>query len=138
MKKRIFPLLFVLTILFSGFVVSPVTTGPVIEAEASSDFNPFDSITMDKDGVDIGDTGGEELDFGGIMDKYRNVLYVIAGIIVATVFFMLFFNLYRLSTAGSNDRKRHDAISGILFCGIAVALLGGFGVVISIAFGLFQ
>ena len=138
MKKRIFPLLFVLTILLSGFVASPVATGPMIEAEASSDFNPFDGITMDKDGVDIGDTGGEELDFGGIMDKYRNVLYVIAGIIVATVFFMLFFNLYRLSTAGSNDRKRHDAISGILFCSIAVALLGGFGVVISIAFGLFQ
>ena len=132
----VFCVLFLLNSIMPVGIPFENNQGPVTIAYANN-FDPFSNIEVDDNGMDIG-SSTDEMDLKTVLEKYKGALYFGAGIIVITAFTMLFYNLYRLSVSGDNDRKRQAAISGIMISGIGIALLGSFSIIAGLLFGLFQ
>lgn len=59
------------------------------------------------------------------------------GVCVLITLTMLVISITKLSLSAGNEHQRSRAIKGILICGIALALFGGAGLLVSISAGVF-
>jgi len=78
----------------------------------------------------IGDDGnvnpgqGNESAFGTIIQKYQKIITFISGLATATMVAVFIFNFTKLGTTSTNPAERQKVITGLIFSGIAAALLG--------------
>lgn len=63
-----------------------------------------------------------------IYDRYKTVINFIYIVMTLTCLAGLIFSIVKLGSSGGNPQMRQQAIMGILFCGIGVALLGSVGI----------
>lgn len=74
----------------------------------------------------VGDVGNESTkkDFNYLLSKYKTLCMIVTSLLTLTAFLGMIVEISKLSMAGDNDKKRKMAISGILFSGIGLALMG--------------
>lgn len=96
-----------------------------VEYETDGDGNLKVKSTMEDNSVSS---------WNRVISKFHNQIIGVAG--VATVIFIALFIKYFVTLGGSaaNPQKRHEALMGILFCGIGFALFGGITVIMSISY----
>lgn len=70
--------------------------------------------------------------------KYKNFLIGIYGFLTLTLIAVLIILLTRLPASADNPVERKKALSQILICGLAIALMGVLGLVVSLAYNIFK
>lgn len=70
--------------------------------------------------------------FTKFLSTYNTVLTIVLGMVTLLVLTLLCINIAKLSASASDERKRKEAISGILTCLICLAITGGIDVVYAI------
>lgn len=73
-----------------------------------------------------------------IFDKYKSIIVGIYGLSLITMVMMFVKNILSLAFSASNPNERRGAIGGILWTGIATALLGSGGLIFSIIYNSFN
>ena len=71
-------------------------------------------------------------DFSGFLGKYKVLCVAISGICTITSLIMFVISITKLSTSAGNDMRRGEAIKGILYSGLCLALFGGITTVVGI------
>lgn len=130
-KNRIFSLVILMMMFFS--LVLPITT-----TITNNEVNAFtkDSLTFESDGTltnkDFTEGDGTAA-WEKVIDKYKGFIVGISS--VATVTFIIFFilNITRVAANAANPTARSQAIMGVVWTGIAAALLGS----VTVWFGFF-
>lgn len=67
--------------------------------------------------------------FQDFIGQYNVAIGIVMAIITITIIVLLFANVTKLSASSGNDRKRSEALSGILVCFICLAFCGSLNVV---------
>lgn len=121
-SKKIF--LFCLSLIYFIIGAIPVFATDHISITA----NPSGGISIGATGASVASNADG---YSLILDKYKMVGQGIMGlcVLVSLVFFILY--ITKLSAAGSNPMAKRNAVKGILFSGIALAIFGGLPFVIS-------
>lgn len=69
--------------------------------------------------------GGDSLKTSDdFLNKYKGVLVLVGSIATITALMFLIINITKLGGAGNNPTTRQSAVMGIIWSGIAIALLG--------------
>lgn len=91
--------------------------------------NDDDSISFN-----VGDVGNESTkkDFNYLLSKYKILCMIVTSLLTLTAFLGMIIEISKLSMAGDNDKKRKMAISGIMFSGIGLALMGSATLIIGL------
>lgn len=124
--------------ILSKIVAGGTSFSLVRVAMATNYFDPFSGISIDNEGVDVGVVETSELNYEVILEKYKGVLAFFGGLIIITAICMMFYRFYKLSMSGSNDMERTKAIRGILITGVSLMLMGGFSLIVGVAYYLFD
>lgn len=82
----------------------------------------------------VGDVGNESTkkDFNYLLSKYKILCMIVTSLLTLTAFLGMIIEISKLSMAGDNDKKRKIAISGIMFSGIGLALMGSATLIIGL------
>jgi hypothetical protein len=126
---RITVITLMVLVLFS--VVSPMTASA---ADTGGFWDDFDvTIEEGEDGaVNTGES--ENQGFGALIESLKEFIVGIAG--VATVIAVGFFIFNFIKLGGSNSRTRSEAISGLIYSGIATAGLGSVTLITAMFYGM--
>lgn len=114
-----------LCLLLAIFCLSSIATSSV-SANGLDDF----AFGLTENGNPVIATSNENYgqSWKNIYDKYKTVINFLYIIMTLTCLAGLIFSIVKLGSSGGNPQMRQQAIMGILFCGIGVALLGSVGI----------
>lgn len=70
--------------------------------------------------------------------KYKGVVLGVFGIATLTLLALAIYFATQLGGAGNNPQKRQQAISRLLICGIATAIMGSFTLFFALSFNFFR
>lgn len=106
---------------------------------AQSNSNKALEITVDENGLIVGNVSEKEK-MDAVSDVIENLKLFVSffyGLAIATMalYFIMYFT--KLGASGDNTKKRSMAMSGILYSGISLAMLGSIGVFAGIIYFLF-
>lgn len=149
-RKNIFGflLLFVFTLNLFGPVIQNslgVDTGTAVTAYA--DDNGILDVEEGEGGITIGPGQYPSLNGGleetiesanEVLSRYQMVERFILAVIVLLLLAVLIISITKFAAAGDDSGARKKAMTGILFCGIAIALIGGLAIIVSLAQNLFK
>ena len=124
---------FLMLMFLTLFAVMPITTALTQPTYAfSADDLEFSNGALTSiNGFEEGDSG--QAAWTKVIDKYKGFIVGISS--VCTVTFIVFFilNITKVGASASNPTARSQAIAGVVWTGIAAALLGS----VTIWFGFF-
>lgn len=84
-------------------------------------------------------TGGNITDAGGkVMDTGRKIVTIATGIAALLLLFYFIIRVVQIAQSSDNPGQKRQAISGVLWVLIAVALLGGTSFITGLVWGIFQ
>lgn len=90
-----------------------------------------DIVNVDKDGnVNVGNKVDNTLKLGGTVGWVKTVAQIFTGVCAVIAIIGLVYNFARLSVSAGNEQARKKALTGILWCGISLALFGGLSIVV--------
>jgi hypothetical protein len=89
------------------------------------------SVTITGDGFNDG--ANTATGFAGIIEKYRGFIAGISGIAAITMVVIFIMNFLKLGASAGNPQARSQALTGVLWSGVAAAGLGA----VSLIVGLF-
>lgn len=129
-----FRFLLIAIVFVASFIIS-YTVQPLNEVKAfsSGDF----TINSDGEITKIGDfdkskaTSGDN--FKPVIDKYKEFIVGIGSFATVTMVLFFILNITKIAAAAGNPQARSQAIAGVVWTGVAVALLGS----VTIWFGFF-
>ena len=144
MLKKLFSVALLALTLFMPQCVHAVSISApppaVVTAYASTMFDLFDGIEADGSGdwsVGKKTSDTKTLNYEKAFTKYQNILQLLVGFILCSVFGSMIFRFYKLSVSGGNEMERKKAITGIMITGIVIALLGSFSIILGIVYHMF-
>lgn len=137
---RKFLLLLLCLFCFTGFTQNRQITSSVIIANAHGVDALWDMEITDTGEFNPGKANQEDqkTDFNKMLDNYKAIALFIVGIITITAFFSMIIQFVKLAIAGSNEQKRKKASTGIMVCGIGLALMGATGLIIGVLWNAFK
>lgn len=101
---------------------------------ASSD-GVFDNFDVKVDGNKV-TTGSKDADgtkgWEGIIIKYKNFIVGVAGVAAVTMVVLFIFQFIKLGQSAGNPQARAQALTGVLWTGIAAAGLGAVALITSL------
>lgn len=71
------------------------------------------------------------------LSRYKMTGNFVIACILLGMLALLILNITKFAGSGSDERTRKQAMNGILFCGISIALIGGLAVITNLARNLF-
>lgn len=111
------------------------TFGVVAPTEASA--NSIPKVTIDKngkvsaDGALAKDSKGMSGAWNSFIEKYRFWISGLSGIAAVTMILFFIMNFLKLAAGSSNPQARSQAITGLIFTGLAAAGLGGVAIIVA-------
>lgn len=147
--KKVSKLLYILAIIAMCFISFPRVEAKAISYDTNALYNGFHfgaDNTGPKDIMekDVGDmkmkkSSSNDGEFwNSIYRNYGQGLIIFSGV-VALIFVALFIiNITKFGASAANPEKRKQAISTLLWTGIASAIFGGVTLVAGISYGLFN
>lgn len=149
MKKSV---LFTFLLIFVFTLVSPIIqhggiVSPMITAYAATEGTGGLSVEENENG-DItikpgqypslnGDLNETVKEANEVLGRYKMIGNFFLACILLGLMALLILNISKFAGSGSDDRARKQAMSGILFCGISIAIIGGLSIIANFAIGLF-
>ena len=73
-----------------------------------------------------------------ILFKYKGIVLGVFGMATLTLIALAIYFAVQLGGAGNNPQKRQQAISRLLICGVATAIMGSFTLFFALAFNIFK
>lgn len=133
-KQRIVAVLMLLT-LFLGFM-QPSTVSANTAGDGSGNIGDM-SVTISDDGkLTIAGGSGMTTEassgsaWTNFISKYRNFIVGISGIGAVTMILFFIFQLLKLGGSADNPQARQNALSGLVWSGVAAAALGSVTIIV--------
>lgn len=120
-------------ILFSQNAVMPVQAMSVDDLAIS--YQDGGKISMGKDWEENGD---QTTAWNKIFDKYKGVIVGFTGIGTLTMVILFILNFIKLGQAAGVPQKRTEALTGLLWTGLASAGLGGVTIFVAVSTNLLK
>ena len=76
--------------------------------------------------------------FGKIMTKYKDVITFVSGIATVTMVAIFILNFMKLGSTATNPTERQKVLTGLIWSGIAAALLGSVTLVVGVFYGMLK
>lgn len=113
---------------------SPRTSGGAgsVEVRMDSDGN----IILEGGGVNFNDSSSNS--WNQIFSRYRNIIVGLSGFATLTMLGAFIFLFTKLGATSGNDQARRQTITGIMFTGIATALLGSVTIIMGFFYNAFS
>jgi hypothetical protein len=97
----------------------------------------FDDFKIDIDSkgnltTEITDTDGG---WAGIIVRYRKFIVGIAGVAAVTMVLLFIFQFIKLGQSAGNPQARAQALTGVMWTGVAAAGLGAVAIITSLFYG---
>lgn len=108
-----------------------------VDAYAASKglFDDFD-VNIDENGEVVVDSEATQQGaWTTLIEKYKNFIVGFSGIAAVTMVAAFILQFMKLGTTAGNPSERSKAVSGILWTGIAAALLGAVSLITGIFYG---
>jgi len=138
-NKKIFAWVMLIVVTFclmiptQAFAADPASTG----ADGVT-------VTMGEDGgIEIDSAGEVNFDSGKkgawdeIFKRYKSIIVAFSGIATLTMMAAFVFLFMKLGATSGNEKERRSTITGILFTGIACAMLGSVTIIMSFFYNSF-
>lgn len=93
------------------------------------------NIILEGNGVNFGDDSSSS--WNEIFRRYRSIIIGLSGFATLTMLAAFIFLFTKLGTTSGNESERRKVITGILFTGIATALLGSVTIVMGFFYNAF-
>lgn len=136
-KKRKAGLIMLFITLF--MLIMPIITAVPAHAMSVDDlaisYESGGKISMGKEWADNAD---QTTAWNKIFDKYKGVIVGITGVGTLTMVALFILNFMRLGQAAGNPQKRTEALTGLLWTGIAAAGLGGVTIFVAVSTNLLK
>lgn len=133
--KSVLILAMLVIILMSLFSPSFVFAGKVEEKAKESSDGVFDNFDVKVDGNKV-TTGSKDTDgtkgWEGIIIKYKNFIVGVAGVAAVTMVVLFIFQFIKLGQSAGNPQARAQALTGVLWTGVAAAGLGAVALITSL------
>lgn len=129
-NKKVFTFILLIILFFS--LVNPLLV--FAEEEGDGVFDDF-KIGIDEEGnldVTIGD---QNQGWKGIIIRYRKFIVGIAGVAAVTMVLLFIFQFIKLGQSAGNPQARSQALTGVLWTGVAAAGLGAVAIITSLFYG---
>lgn len=78
-----------------------------------------------------GDLDSTVEEANNVLDRYRVIGNFIIAIIILLLLGLLILHITNFAKAGDNEQDRKKAMSGMLFCGMAIAIIGSLSLVVA-------
>lgn len=135
----------ILSILFMTVAINPTVSYAAGETKTSgsvgADLNGF-SVTMQSgsgftvQGAGFGQTRKEAWD--GFINKYKNFIVGVGAMATVTMIGVFIWMAGKLGLSTGNEQARRQAISGLLYAGIATAMLGTITTLVAFLYSAFK
>ena len=76
--------------------------------------------------------------YGKIMEKYKGVITFVGGIATVTMVAIFVLNFMKLGSVSTNPTERQKVLTGLLWSGIAAALLGSVTLIVGVFYGMLR
>ncbi len=76
--------------------------------------------------------------FGKIMDKYKGVITFVSGIATVTMVAIFILNFMKLGSTSTNPTERQKVLTGLIWSGVAAALLGSVTLIVGVFYGMLK
>lgn len=129
-NKKVFTFILLIILFFS--LVNPLLV--FAEEEGDGVFDDF-KIGIDEEGnldVTIAD---QNQGWKGIIIRYRKFIVGIAGVAAVTMVLLFIFQFIKLGQSAGNPQARSQALTGVLWTGVAAAGLGAVAIITSLFYG---
>ena len=76
--------------------------------------------------------------FAKIMDKYKGIITFVGGIATVTMVAIFILNFMKLGSTATNPTERQKVLTGLIWSGIAAALLGSVTLIVGVFYGMLK
>lgn len=76
--------------------------------------------------------------FGKIMEKYKGVVTFISGLATVTMVAIFILNFMKLGSTATNPTERSKVLTGLVWSGVAAALLGSVTLIVGVFYGMLK
>ena len=97
-------------------------------------FDEF-NVTYDGEKLDPGIDQTDGAGWKGIILRYRKFIVGIAGVAAVTMVLLFIFQFIKLGQSAGNPQARAQALTGVLWTGVAAAGLGAVAIITSLFYG---
>ena len=101
------------------------------------DWNSGD-LTISNNGAVVSTSNSTQDTFSKIMDKYKGVITFVGGIATVTMVAIFILNFMKLGSTATNPTERQKVLTGLIWSGIAAALLGSVTLIVGIFYGMLK
>ena len=95
-------------------------------------------LQIANNGVVNATSNSTQATFGKIMDKYKAVITFVSGIATVTMVAIFILNFMKLGSTATNPTERQKVLTGLIWSGIAAALLGSVTLIVGVFYGMLK
>ena len=95
-------------------------------------------LTISNNGAVVSTSNGTQDTFGKIMEKYKGVITFVGGIATVTMVAIFILNFMKLGSTATNPTERQKVLTGLVWSGIAAALLGSVTLIVGVFYGMLK
>ena len=96
-------------------------------------------LTITNDGKVTGAAANStDQTFAKIMEKYKGVITFVGGIATVTMVAIFILNFMKLGSTATNPTERQKVLTGLIWSGIAAALLGSVTLIVGVFYGMLR
>ena len=130
MNKKLSLTLIILTSIFAIF--SPIVVNQFANAT-------FDDVKISDNGAISGVKKKKATEgFNDLFKKYRTVISGVSGIVALSMLLFFIVQVFRLADSAQNPKQRAQAMSGLIWIGIATALAGSVSLFTGLFYGMLK
>ncbi len=95
-------------------------------------------LNISNNGSVVATSNSTESTFGKIMEKYKAVITFVSGIATVTMVAIFILNFMKLGSTATNPTERSKVLTGLIWSGIAAALLGSVTLIVGVFYGMLK
>ena len=95
-------------------------------------------LQVNNDGTVVSASNSTADTFGKIMEKYKGVITFVGGIATVTMVAIFILNFMKLGSTSTNPTERQKVLTGLIWSGIAAALLGSVTLIVGVFYGMLK
>jgi hypothetical protein len=107
---------------------------PIVAFAGDGVFDEF-NVTYDGNKLDPGISQDGGAGWKGIIIRYRKFIVGIAGVAAVTMVLLFIFQFIKLGQSAGNPQARAQALTGVMWTGVAAAGLGAVAIITSLFYG---
>ncbi len=95
-------------------------------------------LNISNDGTVDAEANNATETYGKIMDKYKGAITFVSGIATVSMVAIFIINFMKLGSTATNPTERQKVLTGLIWSGIAAALLGSVTLIVGVFYGMLK